>query len=255
MASRSPSTTACSSRAPRSTAPCSTSATRAVIRAGRVRVLMRAALHRLAACGDEHDAAPDAPPALPACVPNRDGVITAAELPIALGATVTYYARHEAHRGPRAHERLCDFVEESPDDTVVALGPVALAAQWYAANSRRPVRRRRRQRPRRHLPPGRRALWLDGTASQEDGRRQDADPLRRSDRIAPVPAGRRRDVGDDRPAARRDDRRPAVHRHRRVHDGEVTGRDHLRHPVPRLLAGPARAHEGRAHGDRQRGSR
>ena len=56
----------------------------------------------------------------PACVPNRDGVITADELPIALGATVDYYSSTNTHgradrrrRGLSASERADDTVDRA----------------------------------------------------------------------------------------------------------------------------------------------
>src|SRR5262249_14931286 len=56
-----------------------------------VRVLMRSVLLLLAACGTNQTPQPEPMPVLPDCIPNRDGVITAAELPVAIGATLTYY--------------------------------------------------------------------------------------------------------------------------------------------------------------------
>jgi hypothetical protein len=121
------------------------------------------------ACGVNKTPQPSPTPTLPECVPNRDGVITADELPIAYGATVDYYAS----TGMRsvdlvAQNGIWDLSQERPDDQVVALGPVALDAQWYAAA----------------FPSGQfavdagggldgvyhqddAALWLDGTASHE----------------------------------------------------------------------------------------
>jgi hypothetical protein len=128
---------------------------------------MRGALFiMLAACTTNATPPPDPAPALPSCVPNRDGTITADEMPIALGATLTYYVGHSrtiAQQGPN-----WDFSMELADDDVVALGPVALKDQWYAAS----------------FPTGQfavdaggglagiyhqddRALWLDGTASHD----------------------------------------------------------------------------------------
>ena len=130
---------------------------------------MRIALILLTACSVNMTPQPDPTPALPNCVPNRDGKITAEELPIALGATIAYYAgtNRTVNLTP-TNDKVFDLSVESPDDTVVALGPVALAAQWYADQ----------------FPTGEfvvdagsgldgiyhqddRALWLDGTASQD----------------------------------------------------------------------------------------
>jgi hypothetical protein len=130
---------------------------------------MRVALILLTACSVNMTPQPDPTPALPNCIPNRDGQITAEELPIALGATISYYAgTNRAVNLTPTSDKVFDLSVESPDDTVVALGPVQLAAQWYADQ----------------FPTGQfvvdagsgldgiyhqddRALWLDGTASQD----------------------------------------------------------------------------------------
>jgi hypothetical protein len=125
------------------------------------------ALGELAACGTNETPQPMPPPTLPSCVPNRDGLITADEVPVALGATLTYYAGTHRTVNLAGVNGVWDLTEERPDDTVVAVGPVALGAQWYAAS----------------FPEGQfivdagsgldgiyhqdaQALWLDGTASQ-----------------------------------------------------------------------------------------
>jgi hypothetical protein len=122
----------------------------------------------LAACSTNLTPQPDPVPVLPNCVPNRDGQITAAELPIAYGFTVGYYAASNRTVNLTPSNGVYDLSVEAPGDTVVALGPVRLAAQWYADQ----------------FPTGQfavaagsgldgiyhqddRALWLDGTASQE----------------------------------------------------------------------------------------
>jgi len=123
------------------------------------------------ACGVNQTPQPEPGPVLPQCTPDRDGQITAAELPIAYGATAGYYA------SPTGTTRTVDlagaggrwdFADERPDDVVIELGPVALKDQWYAAT----------------FPAGQfaidggggldgiyhqdaQALWLDGTASRE----------------------------------------------------------------------------------------
>jgi hypothetical protein len=129
----------------------------------------------LAACGVNQTPQPAPPSTLPACVPNRDGQLTAAELPIALGQTAGYFAspagvsRTVDLVGKQVGgEQLWDLSQENADDVVVELGPIALGAQWYAAS----------------FPSGQfvvdagsgldgvyhqddQALWLDGTASHE----------------------------------------------------------------------------------------
>lgn len=133
---------------------------------------MRAlALVLVAACGVNQTPQPEAPPELASCVPNRDGRITAAELPIAYGTTAAYYASppnvtRTINTGGTS--KKWDLSEERNDDVVIALGPIELKAQWYAAS----------------FPAGQfvvdgggglegiyhqddQALWLDGTASKD----------------------------------------------------------------------------------------
>ncbi len=124
-----------------------------------------------AACGVNQTPQPEPIPELPSCVPNRDGEITADELPIAFGATVTYYASpanvtRTVSLG--ASNRVWDLQTEYADDLVIELGPTPLKDQWYAAS----------------FPGGQfvvdggsgldgvyhqdeTALWLDGTASRD----------------------------------------------------------------------------------------
>jgi hypothetical protein len=119
----------------------------------------------IAACGTNETPQPMPAPDLPSCVPNRDGMITADELPIALGATVDYYT--SANTQVALTGDVVDLSQERASDQVIALGPTALGTQWYAAS----------------FPNGQfvvdagsgldgiyhqddRALWLDGTASQ-----------------------------------------------------------------------------------------
>ncbi len=128
---------------------------------------MRAAiLIALAACTTNQTPQPEPAPTLPECIPNRDGMITADELPIALGATVPYYVG--TNRTIAQTGEAWDFSAELPDDDVIALGPTALEDQWYAPS----------------FPSGQfvvdagngldgiyhqdaQALWLDGTASSD----------------------------------------------------------------------------------------
>lgn len=133
--------------------------------------MKRIFLVSLAACGVNQTPQPEPAPTLPSCVPDRDGQITAAELPIALGATVAYFASPAGTTRTIATggaTKLWDLSEEHSDDVVVALGPTELKAQWFAAQ----------------FPAGEfvvdggggldgiyhqddQALWLDGTASHE----------------------------------------------------------------------------------------
>lgn len=124
----------------------------------------------LGACGTNLTPQPDAVAALPSCTPNRDGVITADELPIALGAQQVYYA------SPSGATRPVDLAgdptgwrmsDERPDDAIVGIGPVALGDQWYASqfpNGRFVVDAGAGLVGVYHQDDA--ALWLDGTASQ-----------------------------------------------------------------------------------------
>jgi hypothetical protein len=88
----------------------------------------------LVGCGTNQTPQPEPMPTLPNCVPNRNGEITVDELPIALGATVDYYASPaNAERDVSLGGTAWDLSEERADDVVVAIGPVALRDQWYAA--------------------------------------------------------------------------------------------------------------------------
>jgi len=128
-----------------------------------------ALLIALAACEVNTTPQPAVDASLGACVPNRDGVITAAELPIALGATLPFYAGSNRSVVLTAQNGIYDLSMQSQSDTVVQVGPVALTTQWYAAS----------------FPMGQfvvdagsgldgiyhqdeTALWLDGTASHDE---------------------------------------------------------------------------------------
>jgi hypothetical protein len=134
---------------------------------------MRAAIFILvAACGTNLTPQPAPDATFPSCVPDRDGVITYAELPIALGATLPFYESTNVTvdlAGTTADgETHWDFLAPTGSDPIVAAGPVALTTQWYAAS----------------YPSGQfvidagaglvgiyhedaTALWLDGTASAQ----------------------------------------------------------------------------------------
>lgn len=94
----------------------------------------------LAACTDNRTPLPSTDVAPPlACLPDLDGALTAAELPVALDAAAPFYVA----RGPRAVDlagadvdgtRVWDLSAESADDDLVELGPAPLAGRWYAAD-------------------------------------------------------------------------------------------------------------------------
>ena len=124
----------------------------------------------LFACGTNLTPQPEPSPVLPSCIPNRDGKITAEELPIALGEAATYYAGTMRAIDQLPQGGTWDFSDERSDDEVVAIGPAPVRDQWYAAS----------------FPAGQfavdaggsldgiyhqdaQALWLDGTASQTEG--------------------------------------------------------------------------------------
>jgi hypothetical protein len=92
---------------------------------------MRAALVMLAACGVNQTPQPDQPPQLESCVPDRDGAITAAELPIALDLAATYYLGTDTQVA-LAGTDAWDLSEELASDQIIALGPIPLGTQWYA---------------------------------------------------------------------------------------------------------------------------
>ena len=123
----------------------------------------------LAACEVNATPQPALDASLGACLPNRDGVITADELPIALGATLPFYAGDNRPVNLVAQNGIYDLSAQSPNDSVVQVGPVALSTQWYAPS----------------FPMGQfivdagsgldgiyhqdaTALWLDGTASHDE---------------------------------------------------------------------------------------
>ncbi|HTJ45646.1 MAG TPA: hypothetical protein VL463_26270 [Kofleriaceae bacterium] len=79
-----------------------------------------------------------APPApVPSCVPNRDGMIDATEVPIALGVTIDEYvssSQKTIDQQGSGTPRTWDFSTEYGDDTRVSVGPTALDTQWFAAS-------------------------------------------------------------------------------------------------------------------------
>ena len=77
---------------------------------------MKRVLAIAAACGTNQTPQPMPAPALPSCLPNRDGVITADELPIALGATENYYAGTNRPVTLVPQAGVYDLSQERPDD-------------------------------------------------------------------------------------------------------------------------------------------
>lgn len=72
-----------------------------------------------------------------ACLPDRDGVITAAELPVAIGVAGTYYQSPEGQtRGVDLAPEGggWDLADEDPGDVIVEIAAEALAGKWYAAD-------------------------------------------------------------------------------------------------------------------------
>ena len=131
--------------------------------------MRRLAFIALAACSTNETPQPDPVPVLPECVPNRDGMITADELPIALGATLTYYigTNRTVTQTPAGGE--WDLSEERADDAVVAIGPAPLRDQWYAASfvsGQFVVDAGGGLDGIYHQDS--QALWLDGTASHDE---------------------------------------------------------------------------------------
>lgn len=87
----------------------------------------------LAGCQANETPVPDeeiAPPV--ACIPDRDGAITAAELPVAIGVAAPYYESRDV-TVDLAADGAWDLSAESPDDELVEIAPSALAGTWYAA--------------------------------------------------------------------------------------------------------------------------
>jgi hypothetical protein len=93
----------------------------------------------VAACDANQTPVEDPPlPPVAGCVPDRDGVITAAELPIALDLAPDFYVGTDVAvdlAGDDAGgEHRWDLSVEREADDVVALGAAALGAQWYAGS-------------------------------------------------------------------------------------------------------------------------
>lgn len=125
-----------------------------------------------AACDANLTPPVEPPPPIAGCVPDRDGTITAAELPVALDVHADFYVGSDVTvdlAGDDAgDEHRWDLSVERADDDLVPLGAATLADQWYAGS----------------FPAGRfvttagdgldaiyskddAGLWLHGTASTE----------------------------------------------------------------------------------------
>ncbi len=122
------------------------------------------------ACGVNATPQPEPAPELPSCVPNRDGVITEDELPIAFGAAANYYASPAGVMRTIATGGMAwDLSEEYGDDVVIALGPTKIKDQWYAASfasAQFVVDAGSGLDGIYHQDA--QGLWLDGTASQQE---------------------------------------------------------------------------------------
>lgn len=91
----------------------------------------------VAACDANLTPQPAPPAPVPSCVPDRDGVIDATEIPIALGVTIDEYvssSQKTIDQAGTGTPRTWDFSMEYGDDTRVAVGPTALDTQWFAAS-------------------------------------------------------------------------------------------------------------------------
>jgi|HubBroStandDraft_6_1064221.scaffolds.fasta_scaffold77651_3 hypothetical protein len=129
-----------------------------------------ALLIALAACEPNMTPQPALDADLGTCVPTRSGMIDEAHLPIALGATLTFYAgsNRTVDLVPSS-TGVYDMSMQSPNDTVVAIGPVGLGSQWYAPsypNGQFVVDAGSGLDGIYHQDET--ALWLDGTASQNE---------------------------------------------------------------------------------------
>ncbi len=122
------------------------------------------------ACGVNQTPQPEPALELPSCVPNRDGVITEDELPIAFGATATYYASPAGvTRTVATSGTAWDLSEEYADDVVIELGPTKIKSQWYApefASAQFVVDAGSGLDGIYHQDA--QGLWLHGTASREE---------------------------------------------------------------------------------------
>jgi hypothetical protein len=87
-----------------------------------------------AACRANTTPIPDedlTPPA--ACIPDRDGALTAAELPVQLDAAAPYWVSSGERTVDLAGDGTgWDLSAESPDDDLVEVAPSPLAGHWYA---------------------------------------------------------------------------------------------------------------------------
>jgi hypothetical protein len=87
----------------------------------------------LAACQANQTPIPDEDLTPPApCIPDRDGVLTAAELPVAVDAAAPYYVSTASRAVDVAGDAGWDLSAESLDDQVVEIAPAPLAGHWFA---------------------------------------------------------------------------------------------------------------------------
>jgi hypothetical protein len=104
---------------------------------------MRAAIVLLicvlaAACDPNLTPQPSPLPTLPSCTPTNDGTIDAAHLPVAIGVTLDFFttasgATRSVTLSGSGSDNVWDLGGDT-GDTVMPVGPVAIAAQWYAAS-------------------------------------------------------------------------------------------------------------------------
>jgi hypothetical protein len=103
------------------------------------------------------------------CVPTLSGIIDEAHLPIALGATLPFYVGSDRTVNLLPTNGVYDLSMQNPNDVVAHVGPVGLGSQWYAsdfATGQFVVDAGSGLDGIYHQDST--ALWLDGTASQDE---------------------------------------------------------------------------------------
>jgi hypothetical protein len=133
----------------------------------RAAIFLGAGVLALAACDANLTPVTDPPPPIATCVPDRDGRVTAAELPIALDVAADYYVGEDVTVDLSGDDHW-DLSVERSDDDLRQLGAAPLGGQWYAGDF---------PAGRFVVPAGEgldavyskddAGLWLHGTASAE----------------------------------------------------------------------------------------